>query len=122
MGPYHLFELVEHVQEAEVLVSKLKGLYRKGLLHYHTANLGYAAPGSGSLRKIPVTYISESQRTPPLLDRKGLQLVVRRPGSSPSGGKGTQGKAEHPGSSPPMAFPLGQRSGLLLQKIVLRSS
>ncbi len=54
-----LFELVEHVQEAEVLVSKLKGLYRKGL-YITTPNLGYAAHRLRLLfGRFPVTYISD---------------------------------------------------------------
>lgn len=54
-----LFELVEHIQEAEVLVSKLKNHYRKGL-YITTPNLGYLAHRLRLLfGRFPVTYISD---------------------------------------------------------------
>jgi len=54
-----LFELVEHIQDAEVLVSKLKEHYRKGL-YITTPNLGYLAHRLRLLfGRFPVTYISD---------------------------------------------------------------
>jgi len=54
-----LFELVEHIQEAEVLVSKLRDHYRKGL-YITTPNLGYMAHRLRLLfGRFPVTYISD---------------------------------------------------------------
>ena len=54
-----LFEIIEHIHEAEVLMLKLKGRYRKGL-YVSTPNLGYL---SHRLRllfgRFPVTYISD---------------------------------------------------------------
>ncbi len=54
-----LFELVEHVQDAEILISKLKGHYRKGL-YVTTPNLGYMAHRLRLLfGRFPVTYIRD---------------------------------------------------------------
>lgn len=54
-----VFELVEHIQEAEILVSKLKDRYRKGL-YITTPNLGYIAHRLRLLfGRFPVTYISD---------------------------------------------------------------
>jgi methionine biosynthesis protein MetW len=54
-----LFELVEHIQEAEILISKLSGLFRKGL-YITTPNLGYAAHRLRLLfGRFPVTYMND---------------------------------------------------------------
>lgn len=54
-----LFEVIEHVTDSEMLVSNLKGHFRKGL-YVTTPNLGYLAHRLRLLfGRFPVTYISD---------------------------------------------------------------
>ncbi len=54
-----LFEVLEHVADSEILISNLKGRFRKGL-YVTTPNLGYAAHRLRLLfGRFPVTYIAD---------------------------------------------------------------
>ena len=54
-----MFEVVEHVVNAEMIITKLKGRYRKGL-YVSTPNLGYIVHRLRlSFGRFPLTYISD---------------------------------------------------------------
>ncbi|MCD4700234.1 MAG: methionine biosynthesis protein MetW, partial [Candidatus Aegiribacteria sp.] len=54
-----LFEVAEHIINAEILMMKLKGKYRKGL-YVSTPNLGYIAHRLRLMfGRFPLTYISD---------------------------------------------------------------